>query len=155
MRVLTTRKHLLKIYIHRTSSLWLKWKRDVFKSEEVPEQVPEHQIDKRNFHGLCFSQSRVVRISSREFKYQLESSGEPTFSHKDCSGLETKLQNGVTIYGREDAVVQLAEVVNSYPNLWIDTGNVTIPESQYLEIPLLDNWRDNLQSRASEGISYK
>ena len=46
--------------------------------------------------------------------------------------LETKLPNGITIYGNEHAVAMLEEVVNSYPNLWIDTGNVTLPDPSIL-----------------------
>ncbi len=37
----------------------------------------------------------------------------------------------------------MAAVVDKFPNLWKDTGNVVgVPESQHMEIPLLDNWEE-------------
>lgn len=34
-------------------------------------------------------------------------------------------------------------MVNKFPDLWRDTGNIIgIPEDQYMGIPLLDNWED-------------
>lgn len=34
-------------------------------------------------------------------------------------------------------------VCEDFPNLWKDTGNVVgIPENQFMEIPLVDNWRE-------------
>ena len=56
--------------------------------------------------------------------------------------LEQKLSNHVTVYGEKDSISELANVVPAYPELWKDTGNVNIPESQYMEIPLKDNWRE-------------
>lgn len=37
----------------------------------------------------------------------------------------------------------IGSVVGAFPNLWKDTGNViNVPEDQWMEIPLVDNWRD-------------
>ena len=57
---------------------------------------------------------------------------------------EQLLKNGVTIYGRTmTAVTALAEVVNHYPHLWEDNSNVAdIPEEEWMEIPLLENWQE-------------
>lgn len=57
---------------------------------------------------------------------------------------ETVHVTGATIYGSTTAATQaISDVVEAFPNLWKDTGNVTnVPEDQYMEIPLVDNWRD-------------
>lgn len=50
---------------------------------------------------------------------------------------------GVIIYGGTASVKAIADVAEAFPNLWKDTGNViNIPESQWMEIPLVDNWKD-------------
>lgn len=51
---------------------------------------------------------------------------------------------GVTMYDSgHDSISALAEAVEAYPSLWNDTGNVTnIPESEWMEIPLVDNWQE-------------
>ena len=54
---------------------------------------------------------------------------------------ETQLDNGVTIYG--DDLRDFQEVVKRYPNLWVDNGSVVdVPEYLWMEIPLLENWRE-------------
>ena len=54
---------------------------------------------------------------------------------------ETRTKNGVTIYG--DNPSDFEAVVNSFPDLWKDNGSaVDIPEEQWMDIPLLENWRD-------------
>ena len=67
----------------------------------------------------------------------------PKSYNSESTELEIKLLNEITIYGNKYAVAMLKEIVNLYLNLWINIGNVTLPESQYLKISLLNNWRDN------------
>ena len=56
---------------------------------------------------------------------------------------ETIHATGATIYGNAPATNAISNVVEAYPSLWKDTGNVVnIPEDQYMEIPLVDNWQD-------------
>lgn len=70
---------------------------------------------------------------------------------------ERKLANGVTIYGASDttmsdsaipdAYTQIKAVVNDYPHLFEDRGNVVdVPKSEWMDIPLLDDWRDKYKS---------
>ena len=58
------------------------------------------------------------------------------------SATETVHQTGVTIHGSPSAASSIAAVVESFPNLWKDTGNAKISESEFMEIPLVENWRD-------------
>ena len=56
---------------------------------------------------------------------------------------EHQLPNRITIYGNKTGVTELNEVVNHYPSLWEDNGNVAdVPEAEWMEIPLLDNWQE-------------
>lgn len=61
------------------------------------------------------------------------------------SPIETEIMHatGATIYGNTAATQAISEVIEAFPNLWKDTGNVTnMPEDLHMEIPLVDNWRD-------------
>ena len=49
---------------------------------------------------------------------------------------------GVTIHGTPAATSAIANVVDQFPNLWKDTGQVDLPESESMDIPLVDNWRE-------------
>ena len=55
---------------------------------------------------------------------------------------EHKLINGVTIYGDQMAFKELSSVIREYAMLWEDTGNVKLTDSQFMEIPLIENWRE-------------
>ena len=73
-----------------------------------------------------------------------ESIGEPTKTP------ETRLSNGVTIYGSENPA-DFQAIVEEFPNLWTDDGSaVDIADDQWMEIPLLDNWRDLYNPRQAK-----
>ena len=56
---------------------------------------------------------------------------------------ETTHATGATIYGNATDSQAIASVAEAFPSLWQDTGNVVnIPEDQWMEIPLVDNWKD-------------
>ena len=53
---------------------------------------------------------------------------------------DTILPNGVTIYGTQEVVAQIAKIVEKYPTIWTDSGRtVDIPEADWLEVPLKEN----------------
>ena len=55
---------------------------------------------------------------------------------------ETILDCGVTVFGDDQTVKAIAEVVNRYPNLWKDKGGtVKIPEDRYMTVPLKEGWQ--------------
>lgn len=65
------------------------------------------------------------------------------FPATTASPLETVHATGVTIHGTPESTPSIAAVINRYPSLWQDTGNVTnVPESQWMDIPLVDNWTE-------------
>ena len=50
---------------------------------------------------------------------------------------------GVTIHGSPQSRALIATAVDAFPTLWKDSGNVVnVPESEWMDIPLLDNWRE-------------
>ena len=57
--------------------------------------------------------------------------------------LESKLSNQATGYGNQPTIEALNKVVNNYPDLWVDHGNTAkVPESEWMEIPLVNNWME-------------
>ena len=60
-----------------------------------------------------------------------------------ASVLETVHPTGVTIHGLPEARASIATAVDAFPTLWKDTGNVVnVPEEEWMDIPLVDNWRE-------------
>lgn len=57
---------------------------------------------------------------------------------------EHRLPNEITLYGEDVGTVKkLKQVVDEFPRLWQDNGNVVdIPEEEWMEIPLVDDWRE-------------
>nr|OMP83046.1 Retrovirus-related Pol polyprotein from transposon gypsy [Diplodia seriata] len=57
---------------------------------------------------------------------------------------ETRLRNGVTVYGEPTTVEALAKVVNKYPAIWTEKNDfVQIPEERLMTIPLKENWEND------------
>ena len=57
--------------------------------------------------------------------------------------LESKLSNQATGYGNQPTIKALNKVVDNYPDLWADHGNTAkVPESEWMEIPLVNNWME-------------
>lgn len=57
-------------------------------------------------------------------------------------GSEIIHPTGVTNHGNSEAISAIGNVIEQFSSLWKDTGNVSIPENEYMDIPLVDNWRD-------------
>lgn len=58
------------------------------------------------------------------------------------SKLITSLDNGVTIHGaaNSEAVGHLTQIIQAYPRLWEDHGNIVdVPEPNWMPIPLIDD----------------
>ncbi|MCJ1242378.1 hypothetical protein MMC14_010386, partial [Varicellaria rhodocarpa] len=57
---------------------------------------------------------------------------------------ETVLANGNTVYGNAQTVQEIKTVTEEFPSIWIDQGSVVnVPEQEWMDIPLLPDWRDN------------
>ena len=80
----------------------------------------------------------------------------PKISHRlirEAAGLkpnrgttETKLYNGVTVFGDHENAKDFEELVKKYDSLWNEKDTlVKIPESEYMPIALKPDWADNLK----------
>ncbi|SLM36754.1 reverse partial [Lasallia pustulata] len=68
----------------------------------------------------------------------------------DVSKPETKLANGVTIYGDAETVAVLADVINAFPRTWSDSGDmVNITPEEHLSIPLTVDWNTSTAAKLS------
>lgn len=73
----------------------------------------------------------------------------PLTPHVDTqiTALETRLPNGVTVYGTPVIVDKFASVVNKFAPLWEDNGQqVKVPAHEHMEIPLIDNWETHYKA---------
>ena len=62
---------------------------------------------------------------------------------KEPTRKETRLDNGVTVYGDESTVSKIDGVVKDFASLWEDRGQqAKIPENEQMQIPLVDNWEE-------------
>ena len=55
---------------------------------------------------------------------------------------ETVYCTGVTIYGLLSTVLSIVRIVELFLSLWEDTGNARISKSDFIEIPLVNNWTE-------------
>ncbi|SLM40586.1 probable transposable element [Lasallia pustulata] len=71
----------------------------------------------------------------------------------DVSKPETKLTNGVTIYGDAETVAVLADVISAFPRTWSDSGDMvnTTPE-EHLSIPLTVDWNTSTAAKLSHQV---
>ena len=58
---------------------------------------------------------------------------------------EARLPNGVMVYGDAQARAQLADLVAEYPSVWKDEGFVKLPQEDWMQLTLRDDWQDRLQ----------
>ncbi len=54
--------------------------------------------------------------------------------------IETRLHNGVRVYGDTHAVAQLAQLVADYPSILESEGFVQIPPERWIKVPLKPGW---------------
>ena len=66
-------------------------------------------------------------------------SASTTFSKQ-----ETRLPNGITVYGDTKPSSAITSVVDEFLPLWQDRGQqAKVPEEEQMEIPLIDNWESH------------
>ncbi|SLM38387.1 probable transposable element [Lasallia pustulata] len=71
----------------------------------------------------------------------------------DVNKPETKLANGVTIYGDAETVAVLADVINAFPRTWSDSGDmVKITPEEHLSIPLTVDWNTSTAAKLSHWV---
>ena len=67
--------------------------------------------------------------------------GRPAASLVTDNLPSTKIDFGINVYGDDDTVAKIREVVMKYPLIWQNTGRtVKIPEEEWMEIKLKDGW---------------
>ena len=59
---------------------------------------------------------------------------------------ETKLDNGVMVYGDAQATTALSDLVAEFPTIWQDEGFVKLPQDDWMKITLRDDWQSRLPS---------
>lgn len=56
--------------------------------------------------------------------------------------LETKLPNGITIYGKSEYVEAMRRISEENPRIWEDSGDtIDLPESEWLQVPISTDWQ--------------
>lgn len=62
---------------------------------------------------------------------------------------EVIMPNGVTIHNSsKEAVDAFSKLVNEFPTIWHDTGFATLPEENWMKIPLRSDWEDKISGKA-------
>lgn len=58
--------------------------------------------------------------------------------------LETRLPNGITIYGSQEHVEIMRRLTEENPRIWEDTGDtIDLPESEWLQVPITTDWQSS------------
>ena len=72
----------------------------------------------------------------------------PSGAPKAFSTLETRMSNGVTIYGQPKERQILLKLVTDFPKLWIDEGFVDIAQNEWMKLPLRSDWESKVSGKA-------
>ena len=67
---------------------------------------------------------------------------------------ETRLDNGVMVYGDAQATTALSDLVAEFPQVWKDEGFVNIPEDRWMKITLRDDWQHRLPATNKSSKVY-
>lgn len=62
------------------------------------------------------------------------------FPAPDALEKEEKLPNGIMIYGNDSGRKALSDLVVEYPALWIDEGFVDVPQDQWMQLKIRNDW---------------
>ena len=134
---------------HQLSSIELRNSSD--KAVVIPRHTRLGRIVEYEADGCFLANPDLLRAGSKptnwiksSFRTLLAATAAYHISSGPTSEPEQRLQNGVTVYGdTPTTVTALTEVTNRYPRLWEDNGNIAnVPEDKWMEIPLLDNWKE-------------
>ena len=62
--------------------------------------------------------------------------------------LETRLLNGVTVYGKSSVVARLSPVLSEFAEIWEDNGgSVELPQEDWMRIPLRADWESKITGK--------
>lgn len=59
---------------------------------------------------------------------------------------ESKLSNGVMVYGDQYQKQQLSQLCDEFPELWIDQGFARVPPDEWMKLPLRSDWESRMPS---------
>lgn len=102
----------------------------------------------------CFQTSieadfATVRPSSKSSDLKMPGKSLPPDSRSWNTGAqETRLPNGVMVYGDPQVTRALSDLVAEFPQVWEDTGFVNVPKDEWMKIPLKKDWQSRVNSRA-------
>ena len=60
---------------------------------------------------------------------------------------ETRLFNGVMVYGNDLKIQALSTLIVDFPEIWIDIGFVKIPQEEWMKILLRNDWQFKVNSK--------
>lgn len=65
---------------------------------------------------------------------------------KDAKVPETRLPNGITVYGDAAMVAEFNEAIEEFPQLWTSRGGtVRVSEKDHMTVPLIANWEEKVK----------
>ena len=106
---------------------------------EAEETYP---IDLDN-HSLAAKTTCGEESIASELTKMLDPRPAITRTHIDPT-METKLANGITIYGKMEDVSAIQKLTEEHPRIWEDTGDtIDLPESEWLTVPVTTNWQSS------------
>lgn len=62
------------------------------------------------------------------------------------AGLETKLLNGIMIYGDDQAIEKITRLVNEYLSIWEFSGFVQVPPERWMKVHLKPGWESKVSA---------
>ena len=117
---------------------------NVFFAEPMPDSLPESLPKPAKTFNWVKKAATLATVASMSLAgsfSQLVYNAVPEIT--DVAS-ETKLPNGVRVYGNKHDTGILSDLVNEFPTLWRDQGFVQVPENDWMQLTLRDDWQTRL-----------
>ena len=100
--------------------------------ESYPVEVDNHSLAAKSGDSEAPAVAEFTRLLDPK----------PAITRTIDPSMETKLSNGITIYGNEADVTAIQHVAEQHPRIWEDSGDtIDLPEEEWLTVPVTTDWQ--------------
>ena len=114
-------------------------------SDALPKASMKPSVTTTNWIKKAATLATVASMSIAGSLSQLVNNATTSHSSQSTDvAKETKLPNGVMVYGNNNDTQLLTNLVNEFPTLWKDEGFAKVPENDWMKLTLRDDWQSRL-----------
>ena len=157
------KQHNLTVYAHMVDSniAGVIVKNETDHAVQIPKKLRLGTLQEMDYENVFFAAAETAKPKGQSWikkaatfaavtSMSLAGSFSSLVNHASeiSSGFatESKLSNGVMVYGNEHEKQQLSDLVDEFPSLWKDEGFAKVPQDEWMKLSLRDDWQSRLPS---------